>query len=100
MKTIIAIALAVVSSFFSCFAQTYAPDFDLSTASPTEVAKVAQSDAKEFYQQHKSTPLTDSTVMDYASGRALNSFAPCSKPKKARTLNRHRLDSRVGLGEV
>jgi hypothetical protein len=71
MKTIIAIALAVVSSFFACLAQTYAPDLDLSTASPTEVAKVAQSDAKEFYQQHKSTPLNDSTVMDYASGRAL-----------------------------
>jgi hypothetical protein len=71
MKTIIAIALAVVLSFFVCLAQTYPPDLDLSTASPTEVAKVAQSDAKEFYQQHKSTPLNDSTVMDYASGRAL-----------------------------
>jgi hypothetical protein len=70
MKAIIA-ALAVVSSFFACLAQTYPPDLDLSTASPTEVAKVAQSDAKEFYQLHKSTPLNDSTVMDYASGRAL-----------------------------
>ena len=71
MKTIIAVALAVGWSFFACLAQTYPPDLDLSTASPTEVAKVAQSDAKEFYQQHKSAPVNDSTVMDYASGRAL-----------------------------
>jgi hypothetical protein len=71
MKTIVAVALAVVSSFFTCLAQTYAPDLDLSTASPTEVVKVAQSDAKEFYQEHKSNPLNDSTVMDYATGRAL-----------------------------
>jgi hypothetical protein len=69
MKTIIAVV--AVSSFCACLAQTYAPDLDLSKAKSPEVVKVAQSDAKEFYQRHKSDNLDASTTMDYASGRAI-----------------------------
>jgi len=70
MKTIVAVLVAV-SSFSACLAQTYAPDLDLSKATSSEVIKVPQSDAKEFYQRHKSDNLDESTTMDYASGRAI-----------------------------
>jgi hypothetical protein len=67
----IIVALAAVTSFAACLAQTYAPDLDLSKAASSEVVKVAQSDAKEFYQRHRSDIPDASTTMDYATGRAI-----------------------------
>jgi hypothetical protein len=63
--------LVAFLSFSACLAQTVSPDLDLSKAKESEIVKVAQSDAKEFYQRHKSDNLDDSTTMDYATGRAI-----------------------------
>ena len=70
MKTIVAVLVAV-SSFSACLAQTYAPDLDLSKAKRSEIVKVAQGDAKEFYQAHKAEAQDASEAYSYAAGRAI-----------------------------
>ena len=70
MKTIVAVLVAV-SSFSVCLAQTYAPDLVLSKAKHSEIVKVAQSDAKEFYQAHKPEAQDVSEAYTYAAGRAI-----------------------------
>ena len=46
-------------------------ELDLSKAQKSQIVKVAQTDAKEFYQGHKANPEELSDALEYASGRAI-----------------------------
>jgi hypothetical protein len=72
--------LVAFLTFSACLAQTVSPDLDLSKAKESEIVKVAQSDAKEFYQRHKSD--NHSTTMDYATGRAIKHGLLEATPQK------------------
>jgi hypothetical protein len=67
----ILLLLVAFLSFSACLAQTVSPDLDLSRAKQSQIVKVAQTEAKEFYQGHKANPEELSDALEYASGRAI-----------------------------